>query len=347
MRKIIALSILFLNLASLSFADVPISLELLEVKKIWDNAPHNAFTDLIRFNNTFYCVFREGKEHVSKDGKIRVIESKDANTWTSAALIEEEGVDLRDGHISITPDKKLMLIGGYAKRKKDHQLVPTATFVSFSKDARKWSKPQLITQKGTWLWQVSWFENNAYGISYRSEKTGLVIDLLKSNDGINFKPHAEKLLTEGSPCEATVRFIPDGTCYALVRRNAKKPPSSAMLGVSKPDYKKWKWFDLGEEFSRFGGPNFIQIPTGHWIGAGRMHKDGAHTAITYIDIKNATMTKLLKLPSAGDTSYPGLVWHNNTLYVSYYSSHEAKTSIYLAKLKVIPKKIPQNKKKDG
>ena len=47
------------------------------------------------------------------------------------------------------------------------------------------------------------------------------------------------------------------------------------------------------------------------------------------------MTKLLKLPSGGDTSYPGLVWHNDLLYMSYYSSHEGKTSIYLAKIKIV------------
>jgi hypothetical protein len=67
-----------------------------------------------------------------------------------------------------------------------------------------------------------------------------------------------------------------------------------------------------------------------------MHDGGAHTAITYIDVKNGTMTKMIKLPSGGDTSYPGLVWHKGMLYVSYYSSHEAKTGIYLAKLKITP-----------
>jgi len=49
------------------------------------------------------------------------------------------------------------------------------------------------------------------------------------------------------------------------------------------------------------------------------------------------MTRLTKLPSGGDTSYPGMVWHNNMLYISYYSSHEGKTSIYLAKIKIMPK----------
>lgn len=66
-----------------------------------------------------------------------------------------------------------------------------------------------------------------------------------------------------------------------------------------------------------------------------MHQDGAHTALCYLDVTNHTMTKLLKLPSAGDTSYPGLVWHNGLLYLGYYSSHESKTSIYLAKIKIL------------
>ena len=39
--------------------------------------------------------------------------------------------------------------------------------------------------------------------------------------------------------------------------------------------------------------------------------------------------------SGGDTSYPGLVWHDGHLWMSYYSSHEnKKSSIYLAKIKL-------------
>ena len=42
----------------------------------------------------------------------------------------------------------------------------------------------------------------------------------------------------------------------------------------------------------------------------------------------------LILPSGGDTSYPGFAFHDGLLWVMYYSSHEAKTAIYLAKIKV-------------
>ena len=40
----------------------------------------------------------------------------------------------------------------------------------------------------------------------------------------------------------------------------------------------------------------------------------------------------LTLPSGGDTSYAGMVWHDDFLWMSYYSSHEGGTSIYLAKV---------------
>ena len=75
-------------------ADKP---EIVSVKKIWDAAPHSAFTDLIRFHDKWYCTFRESQAHVGGNGKIRVITSDDGDAWTSAALIEEEGVDLRVG----------------------------------------------------------------------------------------------------------------------------------------------------------------------------------------------------------------------------------------------------------
>ena len=111
--------------ASHSLAGVPVTVELLGVKKIWNQAPHNAFTDLVRWNDQFCCAFREGRGHVSTDGKIRVLRSKDADTWTSTGLIALNGYDLRDAHLSITPDNRLMLLGGAAPRKKDGESAPT------------------------------------------------------------------------------------------------------------------------------------------------------------------------------------------------------------------------------
>jgi hypothetical protein len=46
------------------------------------------------------------------------------------------------------------------------------------------------------------------------------------------------------------------------------------------------------------------------------------------------LTEALALPSGGDTSYAGMVIKDGILWVSYYSSHEGKTSVYLATVKV-------------
>ena len=60
----------------------------LVVSKIWDQAPHSAFTDLIRFNNAFYCSFREGSSHLGPGGSVRVIKSIDGIDWETIAFFE-------------------------------------------------------------------------------------------------------------------------------------------------------------------------------------------------------------------------------------------------------------------
>ena len=37
--------------------------EVVSVTKIWDRAPHNAFTDLVRFRDRWFCTFREADYH--------------------------------------------------------------------------------------------------------------------------------------------------------------------------------------------------------------------------------------------------------------------------------------------
>ena len=56
---------------------------------------------------------------------------------------------------------------------------------------------------------------------------------------------------------------------------------------------------------------------------------------TVLLIGNGTekFQEIYVLPSGGDTSYPGFIVIEDELWVSYYSSHEAKNaSIYLAKV---------------
>ncbi len=67
---------------------------------------------------------------------------------------------------------------------------------------------------------------------------------------------------------------------------------------------------------------------------GRNYVGGAKTRLWWLYPKTGKLETILTLPSGGDTSYPGLVWHDGLLWVSYYASHEGKTSIFLAKVKL-------------
>jgi len=303
------------------------NVRLLSVEKIWDQAPHNAFTDLVRWRDKLYCAFREGIGHVEGNGTIRVIALQEDNRWESVGLLECEGYDLRDAHLAVTPDDRLMVLGGAALVTEDSRA--TGTFVAFTRDAESYSYPQIVVAPGRWLWQVTWHKGRAYGVSYGGADGHPHSALLVSDDGVAWSEHVPELFAKGWPTEATVRFDDDDTLYCLHRRDGDE--RSAYLGVSRPPYTEFLWHDLGRYY---GGPNFMKLPGGQWIGAGRIIENKAHTTLTLIDVEAGTMEPILELPSGGDTSYPGLLWHDAMLWVSYYSSHEEKTSIYLAKVQI-------------
>lgn len=319
------------------------SLEQIEVRKIWDAGAHNAFTDLIRFKDQWFCSFREGDDHVGGDGKLRVLTSTDGQQWTSAALLTEEGIDLRDPKLSITSDGRLMMVAGGSVYRGTKTLHGRRPRVAFSTDGRTWTTPQAVVNEGDWLWRVTWHKGRAYGVVYslvppqpkgtdKPNSAEWSLRMVESEDGLTWRDVAD-LEVPGRPNETTIRFQEDGTCIALVRREGTKdhPDKHAWIGTSKPPYKEWSWKDAGQHI---GGPNFIILPDGQMIAGGRTHADpkGPRTAIGALT--KESYKPQLTFVSSGDNSYPGFVWHGGDLWVSYYSSHEGKTNIYLAKVKV-------------
>jgi hypothetical protein len=308
---------------------------LVDVRKIWDEAPHNAFTDLLRFHDQWYCVFREGAKHVAPDGALRVLTSPDGDKWTSLARITSPKGDLRDAKITVTPDGRLMLSGAAAFLKDGDKRTHHQSMSWFSADAGKtWDEGHDVADADFWLWRVTWHKGTAYGVGYNgisADKAGAdrFTRLFQSRDGIQFSPLVERLYGEGFPNEATIRFLADDTALILQRRDGK--PNTGLLGIARPPYTDWTWKDLG---LRIGGPNFIELPDGRLIAAVRLHEPKVRCSLCWLDPKAGTLTECLALPSGGDCSYAGLAWHQDLLWVSYYSSHEGKTSIYLAKVKL-------------
>ncbi|EAQ78071.1 hypothetical protein [Blastopirellula marina] len=300
--------------------------KVLSVNKIWDKAPHNAFTDLVRFNDQWFCVFREGGGHISKVGSLRVLKSTDGENWESAALVTSDAADLRDAKISVTPDGKLCLAGAGALHQPasaKHQ-----SYVWYSEDGSKWSDAIEVGDPNFWLWRLTWHDGAAYGVGY-STVAPRAARLYKSEDGKTFKQVGEDFAIQGYMNETGLVFQEDGTARCLIRRDGN--PSDALLGTASPPYTDWTWKSVGEYV---GGPQMIQLADGRFIVGGRKKIGGAKTVLWQLDPKTAKLTELATLPSGGDTSYPGLVFQDGKLWVSYYSSHEGKTSIYLARVQL-------------
>ena len=303
--------------------------QLVEVRMIWGRARHNGFTDLARFHDRWYCVFREGRDNASPDGALRVLTSADGESWRSTALLSVAGADLRDPKLSVTPYGHLLLNAGAA--------LPGSSGVTFrslvwsSSDAREWSEPVPVGDPDVWLWRVTWNLKQAYSIGYSTRGTPS-IRLYTSADESRFSAHSDNLVDAGESSEASLLFLPDGGAFCLLRRGGAA--STAALGKSRAPYRGWSWTGLK---AGIAGPNLIRLPDERFVVSGRMIGDNVRTSLAWLDPEAETLTEFLTLPSGGDTGYPGMVFHDGLLWVSYYSSHEGRAMIYLAKVK-LPRK---------
>ncbi len=320
--------LLCLSAAGSAFAGAP---ELVLAQKIWDRADYNSFTDLTRFQGKWVCVFREGKKHAGDNGAVRILVSPDGKSWGSAALLKDKGIDLRDPKISLTPDKRLMLLvcGTVYTGREERAGMQRHSMVSFSTDGRQWTPRKQVLPDGHWLWRVTWHRGVAYGASKLGDakipKQGF---LWRSREGVRYElVHKFKV---PAMSETTLRFAADDEMIAMTRRTG--PGGGAgWIGTSRPPYDQWTWSPTDQ---RFGGPNFLVLPNGQLWATSRLYARGKPRRTALFAMTRQGLKLALTLPSGGDTSYAGMVWHDNLLWMSYYSSHEGKTSIYLAKIKV-------------
>ncbi len=315
------------------------------VRKIWDNAPHNAFTDLQRFQGKWICAFREGGKHAGKGdhGKVRVIASTDGTDWKSMALLESPGVDLRDAKLSVTPTGQLLLNSCEYDVDNDSAVNRNNQSVVFlSGDGEQWEGPLKIADKGYWLWQTTWTEGTGYALGYRwgeQDATRLYV----TKDGRDYRQHLDhpRPPTDRSNEHAMI-FDARGTAHMLLRRDGATKSSTAshaLLGTAAAPYRDWEWRRLP---IAIGGPAMLQLPDGSIMTCIRRYANedqqqwgSQWTELGFLDARTAGYTPGPKLPSGGDSSYAGLVLHEGRVFASYYSSHEGKTSIYFAEIELL------------
>ncbi|MDR0870749.1 MAG: glycoside hydrolase [Planctomycetaceae bacterium] len=342
-------SLLLLTVFALTVfvSETPAQITDFEVIKVYDSASHSAFTDLVRFGDAFYITFRAstaghvpGKKTGEGDGTIPVLTSKDGKSWQKVAELTKTAFDLRDPKLSITPDGRIMVLMGGSVY-VDGKLLDRQPQVSFSdKDGRNFSEPQpliiapAIKNELGWLWRTAWHNGIGYGAGYgvaaaqtggkqtEPDEPAWIFSLTKTIDGVHYGL-LKRFELPNKPNEAAVRFLKNGDMRIFLRCES----GNGLLGSAAAPYTDWKWDDLG---IRIGGPELIVLPNDKLLFGHRLYETSGASTVLSVQGKDGKLRVIAKFPSKGDTSYPGFVIYENKLYASYYSSHEGKTSIYLA-----------------
>lgn len=300
------------------------------VNKIWDQAPHNAFTDLIRFKGAFYCSFREGAGHVSgAGGKARILRSNDGKTWESVALLEVKDRDVRDPKLSVTPQNRIMVLMD-VEAHEGKKVISRKPLISLSDaSGTTFSTPEegavdpAIASWSDWVWRLTWHNGTGYGILYQLDK----IYLVSTTDGRYFR-HVSRLNLDGEPNECTIRFDEKGKMYVVIRREAGD--QLGVIATADAPYTAWNFSKMDH---RLGGPDLLLLDKETLVIGTRQYKPKA-SMVVHVAGLDGKVKKTIPLPSGGDCSYPGMLVWKNKLWASYYSSHEGKSSIYIAQIPI-------------
>jgi len=301
-----------------------------EVRLVYSNGQHNAFTALRRFRGALWLAFRTAKDHNSGDGDILVLKSTDgeARSWTEAFRLNVVPDD-RDPQFLVT-DKRLFL---YDAAMTGPELT---TYLVFTDDGQTWSKPQPVYLPRFIVWKPFEHDGKFFSAAHKKDEVsggkGREVHFITSTDGINW----EKLSTIRAgnwESETTVYLDPKHHATAFLRQKYGSPP--AQILEADPPYADWKsrpsdvGHFSGHSVHTFRGVTYLMSRTMDYS------KKPVGTGSMLYTFANNKLTPYCQLPSGGDCAYLEAVEQGDNMLVSYYSSHEGPTNIYLA---VIPLK---------
>ena len=319
------------------------------VRRVFHNGEHNAFTDLVRWQGKFWLTFRSCPDGhmVFPTSRIIVLASADAKSWEQVHQFSVPRRDTRDPHFLVFRDQLFVYTGTWWSGdgelpRKQYDINKHLGYGVRTADGKEWSQPfQLEGTYGHYIWRAAAHNGKAYlcarrkrGFSEAESGAGatpiMESAMLESEDGINWRYRSLFQTTKGN--ETAFQFRSNGFLVAISRSQGRGP---ALLVQASPPYDEVTRKPLAEYI---GGPLLARWGN-EWMVGGRRFTDTGPRTILYWLHKDA-IHEFADLPSGGDTSYPGFVeLDDGTGLVSWYSSHEKDangnriTAIYLANLK--------------
>ena len=332
----------------LSAAELP-EVEVKNVRRVFHNGEHNAFTDLVKFHNRYYLTFRSCPDGhmVHPTASIIVLVSDDFRDWKQVHRFSVKRRDTRDPHFLVFQDRLFVYTGTWhcgdgVPERSEYDLNKHLGYAVWTVDGKKWSEPLMLEGTfGHYIWRANTYGGKAYLCGRRkrnfvftkgrASRDLIESAMLESEDGLVWKTRA--LFQETFGDETAFQFDRDGNILAVGRRGS----GPAQLCRSRPPYDEWERTDLDRYI---GGPLLTRWNGRHVVGGRQSVKgEGAKTSLYWLN--DDRLHEFARLPSGGDTSYPGfLELDGNRAVVSWYSSHERDadgktiTAIYMADLEL-------------
>ncbi len=349
-RNIVLLVLAIGVLAPAAPADQLPRVTVSNVRRVFHNGEHNAFTDLVRFRDKFYLTFRSCPDGhmVHPTASIIVLASDDAKSWRQVHRFAVKKRDTRDPHFLAFNDRLFVYTGTWYSGETtippaDYDLNKHLGYAVWTADGRQWNGPVMLEGTfGHYIWRANTFGGKAFlcgrrkidfEVAPRGEGRNVQSAMLESDDGLIWRTRT--LFQPDRGDETAFQFEPDGSIVAIGRRGG----SPAQLLKSKPPYTTWERTDLGRYV---GGPLLARWGGRYVVGGRKSTGDrGSKTAMYWL--VDGELHEFAELPSGAGTSYPGFVASDATHAVmSWSSSHETDdagktiTAIYMADLEIAP-----------
>lgn len=298
--------------------------EPLEVRKVVADGKHNAFTAFVRWKDAYWLAFRKAASHSSGDGDLIVLRSADAKKWTEVLRLDVLPDD-RDPQFLATEDRLLL----YDPALKGGQLT---SFVTYTDDGKTWSKPQPIYKPTYIFWKPVARGGKFYATAHVKSRDGKARDvhLITSTDGIDWR-QVSQIRGGNWESETTIHFVGDDKIVAFLRQKYGSPQSS-ILESSAP-FTEWK--ERPTPNLHFSGHAAYTIAGVHYFLSRTFESGRKNPGVMIYTFTDGKLKPYCRLPTGGDCAYACAVQSGDEMLVSYYSSHEGSTNIYVARVPLI------------
>ncbi len=293
-----------------------------EVRCLVADGKHNAFTAMVRWHDAYWLAFRKAQSHNSADGDVIVLRSEDAVDWDETLRLDILPDD-RDPQFLAT-DNRLLL---YDPALKGSALT---SYVTFTEDGKQWSEPQAVYEPTYILWKPVAHGGRFFATAHVKSRDGASrnVHLITSENGLDWKK-VSQIRGGNWESETTIHFVADDRIVAFLRQKYGSPQASLLYSTAPFA----EWTERPAPQIHFSGHSAYTFNGVHYL-LSRTYQSGRESpgTIIYTFGDDGQLAPYCRLPSGGDCSYPAAVQIGQQMLVSYYSTHEGSTNVYLARV---------------